>query len=127
MGLSLTLTERKSRHFLCRYLPKGKIAKHVAEAVVEELLPYKNHVCSITTDNGTEFAEHKIYNTGESTKHIDWKLFAKTDKLYTKRYEEETNLRCTFLVDQSQSIGFATLVVAVKTLIVLIDTQRCSQ
>ena len=58
-GAILTLTERKSRHFICRYLPKGKIAKHVAEAVVDELLPYKNHVCSITTDNGTEFAEHK--------------------------------------------------------------------
>ena len=41
-----------------------------------------------------EFAEHKIYNNGESTRHIDWKLFAKTDKLYTKRYDEETNLRC---------------------------------
>ena len=40
-----------------------------------------------------EFAEHKIYNNGESTRHIDWKLFAKTDKLYTRRYEEETNLR----------------------------------
>ena len=39
-----------------------------------------------------EFAEHKIYNNGESTRHIDWKLFAKTDKLYTKRYDEETNL-----------------------------------
>ena len=41
-----------------------------------------------------EFAEHKIYNPGESTRHIDWKLFAKTDKLYTKRYDDETNLRC---------------------------------
>jgi IS30 family transposase len=58
-GAILTLTERKSRHFMCRYLPKGKIAKHVAEAVVDELLPYKNYVYSITTDNGTEFAEHK--------------------------------------------------------------------
>lgn len=59
-GAILTLTERKSKHFLCRYLPEGKIAKHVAEIVVEELLPYKDHVHSITTDNGTEFAEHKI-------------------------------------------------------------------
>lgn len=58
-GAILTLTERKSKHFLCRYLPKGKSAKHVAETVVDELLPYKNYVCSITTDNGTEFAEHK--------------------------------------------------------------------
>jgi len=43
-GAILTLTERKSRHFMCRYLPKGKIAKHVAEAVVDELLPYKDYV-----------------------------------------------------------------------------------
>jgi uncharacterized protein (DUF58 family) len=34
-----------------------------------------------------EFAEHKVYNVGESTKHIDWKLFARTDRLYTKRFE----------------------------------------
>jgi IS30 family transposase len=59
-GAILTLTERKTRHFICRYLPKGKVAKHVAEAVIDELLPYKEHVCSITTDNGTEFAEHKV-------------------------------------------------------------------
>ncbi len=53
-----------------------------------------------------EFAEHKIYNAGESTKHIDWKLFAKTDKLYTKRYEEETNLRCHLILDNSSSMHF---------------------
>lgn len=53
-----------------------------------------------------EFAEHKIYNTGESTKHIDWKLFAKTDKLYTKRYEEETNLRCHMILDNSPSMYY---------------------
>jgi len=53
-----------------------------------------------------EFAEHKIYNTGESTKHIDWKLYAKTDKLYTKRYEEETNLRCHLILDTSSSMHY---------------------
>lgn len=53
-----------------------------------------------------EFAEHKIYNNGESTKHIDWKLFAKTDKLYTKRYEEETNLRCHIIIDNSSSMHY---------------------
>lgn len=53
-----------------------------------------------------EFAEHKIYNTGESTKHIDWKLFARTDKLYTKRYEEETNLRCHMILDNSASMYY---------------------
>ena len=56
-----------------------------------------------------EFAEHKIYNSGESTKHIDWKLFAKTDRLYTKRYEEETNLRCHLIIDNSSSMHFPKL------------------
>ena len=53
-----------------------------------------------------EFAEHKQYNAGESTKHIDWKAFAKTDRLYTKFYEEETNLRCQFLIDTSSSMYY---------------------
>lgn len=56
-----------------------------------------------------EFAEHKVYNKGESTKHIDWKLFAKTDRLYTKRYEEETNLRCHLIIDNSSSMHFPKL------------------
>ena len=53
-----------------------------------------------------EFAEHKIYNQGESTKHIDWKLYAKTDRLYTKRYDEETNLRCHLILDNSSSMHY---------------------
>lgn len=85
-----------------------------------------------------EFAEHKIYNNGESTKHIDWKLFAKSDKLYTKRYEEETNLRCHMILDNSASmyfpevkelglnnlnkIGFGTL--AIAALINVLKRQR---
>lgn len=56
-----------------------------------------------------EFAEHKVYNSGESTKHIDWKLFAKTDRLYTKRYEEETNLRCHLIIDNSASMHYPKL------------------
>ena len=56
-----------------------------------------------------EFAEHKVYNIGESTKHIDWKLFAKTDRLYTKRYEEETNLRCHLIIDNSSSMHYPKL------------------
>jgi len=56
-----------------------------------------------------EFAEHKVYNTGESTKHIDWKLFAKTDRLYTKRFEEETNLRCHLIIDNSSSMHYPKL------------------
>ena len=56
-----------------------------------------------------EFAEHKVYNLGESTKHIDWKLFAKTDRLYTKKYEEETNLRCHIIIDNSSSMHYPKL------------------
>ncbi len=80
-----------------------------------------------------EFAEHRAYNKGESTRHIDWKLFGKTEKLYTKRYEEETNLRSHILIDSSSSmyypkgtentkINFA--VHAAAALIHLMRTQR---
>jgi uncharacterized protein (DUF58 family) len=53
-----------------------------------------------------EFAEHRLYNKGESTRHLDWKLFARTDKLFTKKYEEETNLRCQIVLDVSSSMWF---------------------
>ena len=53
-----------------------------------------------------EFAEHRIYNPGESTKNIDWKVYARTDKLFTKKFEEETNLRCRIVMDVSSSMYF---------------------
>lgn len=53
-----------------------------------------------------EFAEHRIYNPGESTRNIDWKVFARTDRLFTKRFEEETNLRCQIVLDRSSSMFF---------------------
>ena len=56
-----------------------------------------------------EFAEHRLYNKGESTRHIDWKLYAKTDKLFVKRYEEETNLRCHIIIDNSASMYYPQL------------------
>ncbi len=51
-----------------------------------------------------EFAEHRQYNNGESTKNIDWKLYGRSDKLFVKRYEEETNLRCQIIIDTSSSM-----------------------
>nr|WP_299488171.1 DUF58 domain-containing protein [uncultured Allomuricauda sp.] len=85
-----------------------------------------------------EFAEHKIYNPGESIKHIDWKLYAKTDRLYTKRYEDETNLRCHMILDNSASmyypkienLGFESLnkigfgVLAIAALMQVLKKQR---
>jgi uncharacterized protein (DUF58 family) len=53
-----------------------------------------------------EFSEHRLYNPGESTRHMDWKVFARTDKLFVKRYEEETNLRAHILLDVSPSMYY---------------------
>lgn len=57
-----------------------------------------------------EFAEHRLYNPGESTKSIDWKVFARTDKMFTKKFEEETNLRCQIVIDASSSMYFPEVV-----------------
>jgi len=76
------------------------LAKQVVEGFIAGMHKSPFHGFS------AEFAEHKIYNQGESTRHIDWKLFAKTDKLYTKRYDDETNLRCHLIIDNSSSMHY---------------------
>jgi len=53
-----------------------------------------------------EFAEHRLYNQGEDTRHIDWRLYGRSEKLFIKQYEEETNLRCRFLIDTSGSMFY---------------------
>lgn len=76
------------------------LAKQAVEGFITGLHKSPFHGFSV------EFAEHRLYNTGESTRHIDWKLFARTDKLFTKRYEEETNLRCQVVIDHSSSMYY---------------------
>lgn len=76
------------------------LAKQVVEGFITGLHKSPYHGFSV------EFAEHRLYNSGESTRHIDWKLFAKTEKLFVKRFEEETNLRCNILIDISSSMLF---------------------
>ncbi len=76
------------------------LAKQVVEGFITGLHKSPFHGFSV------EFAEHRIYNAGESVKNIDWKLFARSDKLFTKRYEEETNLRCQLVVDTSSSMYY---------------------
>jgi len=76
------------------------LAKQLVEGFITGLHKSPYHGFSV------EFAEHKIYNAGESTRHVDWKLFARTDRLYTKRYEEETNLRCQIVIDTSSSMYY---------------------
>jgi uncharacterized protein (DUF58 family) len=53
-----------------------------------------------------EFAEHRLYNVGDNLKHVDWKVFGRSDKLFIKKYEEETNLRCNLVIDISGSMQF---------------------
>lgn len=53
-----------------------------------------------------EFAEHRSYETGDEIRHIDWKLFGKTDRLYVKRYQEETNLSSHIILDSSNSMSY---------------------
>lgn len=53
-----------------------------------------------------EFAEHRPYNSGETPKNVDWKVFGKTNKLFSKKYEEETNLRCQVVLDVSDSMRY---------------------
>ncbi len=74
------------------------IAREVVEGFITGLHRSPFHGFSV------EFAEHRLYNQGESTKHIDWKLFARTEKLFVKRYEEETNLRSHIIIDNSSSM-----------------------
>ncbi|MFT5581986.1 MAG: hypothetical protein ACI9G9_001251 [Psychromonas sp.] len=76
------------------------LAKQIVEGFITGMHKSPFHGFSV------EFAEHRIYNKGESTRHIDWKLFAKTEKMFTKKYEEETNLRCQIVIDQSSSMHF---------------------
>lgn len=76
------------------------LAKQVVEGFIIGLHKSPFHGFSV------EFAEHRIYNPGEPLKNVDWKVFARTDKMYTKRYEEETNLRCQIVVDTSSSMYF---------------------
>jgi uncharacterized protein (DUF58 family) len=76
------------------------LAKQVVEGFIAGMHKSPFHGFS------AEFAEHKVYNPGESTKHIDWKLYARTDRLYTKRYDEETNLRCHIILDNSSSMHY---------------------
>lgn len=76
------------------------IARQVVEGFITGLHKSPFHGFSV------EFAEHRLYNKGESTRHMDWKLFGRTDKLFVKRYEEETNLRCHIIIDTSSSMYF---------------------
>ena len=76
------------------------LARQLVEGFITGLHKSPYHGFSV------EFAEHRLYNEGESVRHVDWKVYARTDKLFTKRYEEETNLRCLIAIDTSPSMFY---------------------
>src|SRR5688500_4089 len=76
------------------------IAKQVVEGFIIGLHKSPFHGFSV------EFAEHRLYNQGDSLRHIDWRVYGKTDKMFVKRFEEETNLRCCLVIDTSSSMYF---------------------
>jgi len=76
------------------------LARQVVEGFITGLHKSPFHGFSV------EFAEHRLYNAGESIRNIDWKLYGRTDRLYTKRFEEETNLRCQVFIDHSSSMYY---------------------
>src|SRR5690554_2446004 len=94
------MAEQINREYLEQFGNLEVLAKQIVEGFITGLHKSPFHGFSV------EFAEHRLYNTGESTKHVDWKLYARTDKLFTKKYEEETNLRCQFVLDASSSMHF---------------------
>jgi uncharacterized protein (DUF58 family) len=89
-----------NRNDLAQFGNLELLAKQVVEGFITGLHKSPFHGFSV------EFAEHRLYNKGESTRHIDWKLFARTEKIFTKKYEEETNLRCQLVIDGSSSMYF---------------------
>lgn len=88
------------QHQISKFDNLELLAHQVVEGFITGLHKSPFHGFSI------EFSEHRLYNKGESTRHIDWKLFARSEKLFVKRFEEETNLRCRIIIDSSSSMYF---------------------
>ena len=79
------------------------LAKQMVEGFMTGLHKSPYHGFSV------EFTEYREYTRGDDTRHIDWKLYARSDRFYIKKYEDETNLRCHLLVDRSRSMGFGSV------------------
>ena len=85
---------------ISRYKTLDFYARHVVEGFITGRHKSPFHGFS------AEFSDYRQYNTGESTRNIDWHLYGRTDRLYVKQFEEETNLRCQLLIDHSSSMLF---------------------
>lgn len=87
-------------HQIAQHTSLELLARQMVEGFITGMHKSPYHGFSV------EFAEHRLYNEGESTRHIDWKVYARTDRLFSKRYEEETNLRCLIALDISPSMFY---------------------
>jgi len=87
-------------HEIAQHTSLELLARQMVEGFITGMHKSPYHGFSV------EFAEHRLYNDGESTRHIDWKVYARTDRLFSKRYEEETNLRCLVAIDISPSMFY---------------------
>lgn len=76
------------------------IARQVVEGFIIGLHKSPFHGFSV------EFAEHRLYNSGDNLKYVDWKVFGRSDRMFVKKFEEETNLRCCIAIDTSSSMFF---------------------
>ena len=90
------------RSQISRYKSLDFFARQVVEGFITGRHKSPFHGFSV------EFSDYRQYNSGESTKNIDWHLYGRTDRLYVKQFEEETNLRCQLVIDQSGSMLFPT-------------------
>ena len=90
-------------HTLMRIKSLQLRAKVVVEGFYSGLHKSPYHGFSV------EFSEYRQYSPGDDPRYLDWKLFARTDRYYIKRFEDETNLRCYLLVDLSRSMGYGSL------------------
>lgn len=80
------------------------LARQVVEGFIIGLHKSPFHGFSV------EFAEHRLYNPGDPIRNIDWKVYARTDKMFVKKFEEETNLRCCIVLDASTSMYYPEIV-----------------
>jgi len=78
------------------------VARTVVEGFISGLHRSPHHGFSV------EFSEHRPYAPGDELRHVDWVAFAKTDRYYVKQYEQETNLRCTIVLDCSGSMKYSS-------------------
>lgn len=103
----IPMTERKTKlseflrpEVVSRLKNMELVARFIVEGLIAGLHRSPYHGFSV------EFAEYRQYNTGESTRNVDWKIYAKTDRHYVKVFEDETNLRATLLLDRSASMDY---------------------